>query len=392
MFKLFMCVLFSCLSFSAVALEDFKINGFGSFRASITESSGGDDPNPYTKKEGELNFKDNTIMGLQFTKNFDEKWSAIAQVVAEGADDFEIESRWAYLRYFATPEHTMTIGRLANPIFHKSVFDKINYAHDFERLPTAVYSGFDFSVIDGISLDSVFDFNPWTLKTKVVLGSWEGEVLVRDSYEELGLDRMIGLNLELNYDWLTVFVGAFQVKMEAKKFDETVLVPSISNGLEYARINGVSEEDINEFISRTTWDDKKGIYSFGGFEIDKNDWLLSGEVVNYGITKSSDGMNTNYFVSVGRRIGKATIRVHYDEINQSKNLYVSKGSDSQILKSINKQLVNELSAIEQKGAGINFRYDIKKNLAFKLGYYYGDNKKEEIGYFYNLSGGLDYVF
>ena len=121
-----------------------------------------------------MTFKDESLFALQARANLGDGLSATIQLMAEGVNEFEAEAKWAYLTYELNDQHSVSAGRFANPIFFQSQYEKVGFAHNYSRLPKAVYIGFDFSTIEGIALDSSFLLGDYSLDTKLLYGNWQG--------------------------------------------------------------------------------------------------------------------------------------------------------------------------------------------------------------------------
>ncbi|MET1254712.1 hypothetical protein ABVT43_06225 [Aliikangiella sp. GXAS 311] len=120
--------------------------------------------------------------------------------MSEGINDFEVEARWAYLSYELSDQHTLIAGKLVNPLFYQSEYEKVGYVHNFARLPKSVYFGFDFATIEGAAINSNFQLGEIDLATKVLYGSWRGEIFQAavNDYFEFGLNDMVSLSFELS--------------------------------------------------------------------------------------------------------------------------------------------------------------------------------------------------
>ena len=232
------------------ALAAIEFNGFGSVRATYANSDGPQAPFPYLK-EGEVDFKGESLFALQARADLADGLTATVQLFAEGRDDFDIEARWAYLSYELNDQHQVNIGKLVNPIFHQSEYEKVGYAHNFSRLPAAVYSDFDFSTIEGVSLNSQFSVldGEYTLETKLLYGNWSGEVFSPTVRADVpfGLDQVVSLNATLSGDWWKVFSGVFVAETDAEAFDQATILPIVQSGIDLATELGASANDIARF-------------------------------------------------------------------------------------------------------------------------------------------------
>ncbi|KNC65368.1 hypothetical protein AC626_23535 [Pseudoalteromonas rubra] len=140
---------------SFASYADVVFNGFASLRATAADSDGGTSPFETLEGTAISRFLTN-LFCASGTSGPGGGLSATVQLLAEGKGDFDAEARWAYVSYEINPQHTISMGRFANPSFYQSEYQNVGYTHNFGRLPKAVYIGFDFTTIEGVSLDSNF--------------------------------------------------------------------------------------------------------------------------------------------------------------------------------------------------------------------------------------------
>ncbi|REL36462.1 porin [Thalassotalea euphylliae] len=394
--KRYLTTVIAALMCSPHALAQIEFNGFGSVRASYSDSDEGAPPFTYLD-EGEVTFKGESLFALQARGELGEGLSATIQLFAEGREDFDVEARWAYLSYQINDIHQVHIGKLANPIFHQSEYEKVGYAHNFSRLPTAVYSNFEFATMEGISLNSQFSLadGDYTLDTKLSFGNWDGGLFLSAIGGEvpLALDQIISLNLTLSSDWWKVFAGVFGAEIQAEQFDQAVVLASVQPGIDLALAQGATTSDVNNFINGLGWHEKDGLYWFSGFGIDYNNILLDAEYVSYGVEESSDSTNEGWYVALGYRFNEFVITVHAEEqtqeIDYSEGL---SGVQSPTLLATGQTFIEVLGQPEFDAVGITLRYDFHPNAAFKVDYISGDHTRPDIGDYSIMSAGIDVVF
>ena len=202
------------------------------------------------------------MFAIQAQADLGENLSATVQLFADGQKDFDLEARWAYISYQLNDQHRLSAGRFANPIFHQSEYEKVGYAHNFARLPKAVYIGFDFSTVEGMALDSQFNFGDYNLQTKLLYGAWEGETFsaVTNSNVNFGLKDIMSFNASLSKDWWTLFAGAFTAEIDGATIDSGTVFPLATPGINLALANGATAAQVSDLKSRLQWDKKDGIY------------------------------------------------------------------------------------------------------------------------------------
>lgn len=376
-----------------LAIADVQWNGFASIRGTSANSDGNTSPFP-EYSEGEFSFKSESLFALQARTDLGDGLSATVQLYAEGKNDFDIEARWAYLSYEINDQHTVSAGRFANPIFHQSEYEKVGYAHNFSRLPKAVYIGFDFSTIEGIALDSQFNFDDVSLRTKVLYGSWFGDTYstVTNTYESFGLKDLFAVNANLAGDWWQVFGGVFTTTMDGAGIDQNVILPLAAPGIAYAKANGATQEQIDALVNAVTWDEKDGLYWFAGFSVDYNNFLVDFEYADYGVKDSSDMINQVWFTSLGYRFDKFVVTVHNEEYTQDiDNGYLSAVTHP-VLKMTGDSMTNAFGFRQFDGNGITLRWDFHPSAALKVDYFQGNDTRPTVGDYTITSIGVDLVF
>lgn len=380
----------TALAFPAVA--DINLNGFASIRATSTNSNGAD---PYPGfVDGEIDFKNESLFALQASADLGEKLSATVQLYSEGLKDFEVEARWAYLSYELSDQHRLSAGRFVNPLFHQSEYEKVGYAHDFSRLPKAVYFGFDFSTIEGIALDSQFSVGGLNAQTKALFGAWQGETfsVVTNSYVPFGMNNIMSFNGTLGGDWWSVFGGFFMSELDAQGIDQGVVFPLSSRGITAATANGATAAMVDDFKNKMSWDKKDGQYWFSGFSIDYNNWLVNYEMVDYIVKDSSDPRNQSWFLSLGRRFDKVVVNIHKEDFSQDTDYGFLNGVQHPVLLATGRGVFDAFAQREFDGYGISLRYDFHPSAALKVDYFDGTDTRSTVGDYQIVSIGVDLVF
>ncbi|WP_448563511.1 hypothetical protein [Thalassotalea ganghwensis] len=382
------------LLFTTTSYADITFNGFASIRATHNSTDGGNVPYNSFSDEGEISFKDESLFGLQGRAELSDGLSATIQLYAEGKNDFEVDARWAYLSYELNDAHQVNIGRFANPVFHQSEYEVVGYAHNFSRLPKAVYNGFEFSTVEGISLDSTFFIGDYTLTTKALYGNWDGSVFIAVVNKDvpLGFKDIFSFNATLSGDWWKVFAGGFITELDGRDFDQQAVFPAVNAFVDMAREGGASQSSINDFYHAIGWDTKDGLYSFAGFNINYNDWIVDFEYAYYGVDDSSDGYNDTWYFAVGRRFDDIVVTVHAEEFAQDTDFGVFDHLNNNFLRTVAENTQASLAAREFDGYGVSLRYDFHPSAAFKLDYFSGEDTRASVGDYSIISAGIDLVF
>lgn len=383
-----------CLALAPHTVQaDLKINGFASIHGVQTNTDGNLEPFPgYT--EGELDFKSESLFAIQAQADLGDNLSATIQLYADGQNDFDVEARWAYISYQFNDQHRLSGGRFANPIFHQSEYEKVGYAHNFARLPKAVYVGFDFATVEGAALDSQFNLGDYNLQTKLLYGAWDGSTFsaVTNNFVDFGLKDILSFNASLNKDWWTLFAGAFTAEIDGAIIDAGTIFPLATPGIRLAQANGATAAQVDVLKNRLSWDKKDGLYWFSGFAVDYNNWLVDYEYAHWLTKDSSDAPNTSWYIALGRRFDNFVLTIHHEDYAQQTDFGFLNGVTHPVLLATGRGIQTAFAAREFDANGITLRYDFHPSAALKVDYLRGKDTRPAVGDYSMLSFGVDLVF
>lgn len=173
---------------------DLNIYGFMSVGVGIL------DKNEVTIEgfEGEGNFKQDTLLALQISKQVNDKTTATGQLISRGTDDFKTEAAWAYLSYESDTDLTARMGRLRIPFFYYSEFLEVGYAYNWVRLPSDVYN-IPFSSFDGFDFTQRFSIGALDSSIQLNYGRLNDELTIFEEDYRSDLKNMVGLSLTSTY-------------------------------------------------------------------------------------------------------------------------------------------------------------------------------------------------
>jgi hypothetical protein len=141
------------------AAPTFNVRGFGSVGVVHSDYREADFTSSILKSEGSGATRDwsynlDSRVGAQLDVKYDKKWSAVVQVVLEQRYDHSYKPgvEWANVKYQATPDLALRVGRIALPIFLAADYRKVGYAYPWVRTPQEVYGGVPITNSDGADL------------------------------------------------------------------------------------------------------------------------------------------------------------------------------------------------------------------------------------------------
>jgi len=93
-----------------------------------------------------------TRLGLQLDLALSKRWSAVLQVVSEQDlnNSYRPRVEWANIKYQATPELALRVGRMALPMFLAAEYRKVGYVYPWVRPPVEGYGALPFTSSDGV--------------------------------------------------------------------------------------------------------------------------------------------------------------------------------------------------------------------------------------------------
>ena len=113
---------------SARAEIEYEWAGFGSVGAGLLDDDSINQANrlPHNLYDEDLQFDVDTRIGFQGTAFFNERLSATLQVVANSAEDDEVELEWAYLTYDLTLDKLEILWFYRSPFLSKYVAEPLH--------------------------------------------------------------------------------------------------------------------------------------------------------------------------------------------------------------------------------------------------------------------------
>ena len=163
----------ACAAFAhaddSMSKPDWSLQGFGSAGAAYSNNAESDYVTSLIKPDGvgasgRLSTNFDTRLGVQLNVTANAQWSAVLQVVSEQRlnHSYRPTVEWANIKYQATPDLALRVGRTALPMFLAADYRKVGYAFPWARTPVEVYGSIPLTSSDGI--DATYRFNRGALK------------------------------------------------------------------------------------------------------------------------------------------------------------------------------------------------------------------------------------
>jgi len=117
-------------------------------------------------------------LGAQLSVDLDKRWSAVLQVVSERnlQNSWKPVVEWANVKYQASPELSVRLGRIALPMFLAGDYRKAGYALPWVRPPVELYGALPISSSDGVDASYLWQAGGMKHTTQVFYGSTNREL------------------------------------------------------------------------------------------------------------------------------------------------------------------------------------------------------------------------
>jgi hypothetical protein len=121
-----------------------------------------------------------TNLGLQSTYQFTDQLSATAQVLTRQntSPTFTTELTWAFVKYRATDELNVRVGRVQLPTFLISDYQNVGYANTMMRPPVELYGQVPLEGTDGVDVNWQHAFGPAHVTVQAVAGTSSGKLFL----------------------------------------------------------------------------------------------------------------------------------------------------------------------------------------------------------------------
>lgn len=316
---------------SPAMADDININGFLSVGASMLD----DNKASIAGADNQGGFKQDTILGLQVSKQINETTSATGQLVSRGSDDYSTEAAWAFVTYAANDDLDLRMGRLRVPFFYYSDFLDVGYAFNWVRPPSEVYR-IPFSSIDGFDLTQRFSSGDIDGSVQFYYGRFDGPLEAGGVTYDADFRNFTGISLSTN-------MGDFGSRLSYNQADLIMT----QGGNELSVI-----PDFQMSGQKTTFIEAALTYDNG-----TNSVVAEWTQLDYGTASFLD--DSAWLVSYAHRLDDISLHATYTE---HKTSYES-GTNGAIQKSPAAGLGDEESSII---VGVRYDYDSSTALKFEI--------------------------
>jgi hypothetical protein len=301
-------------------------------------------------------------IGAQLDYAASARWSAVLQVVSEQRADntYRPAVEWANVKYQATPDLALRLGRIALPMFLAADSRKIGYTSPWVRPPVEVYGALPLPSSDGADLSWRWSAGKLRSVTQVLYGHAHLHVV---ETTRIKADHIAGLSDTVDAGALSVRASVLTSVLTLNK------ARPLFDGLDAFGPGG------DTLVTRYDTDHKRATLFSLGASYDPGQWFVMAEG---GRTRSDSflGKTTMLYTSAGYRWGALTpyagfARVRADVPIQDPGLALTGLAPPQTLagSALNAGLNDLLKSIPvQATASAGVRWDLQRNLALKFQY------------------------
>lgn len=345
------------LSAPAAAADEgvqFKFRGYGTLAATHFSEDDADFVGNIFQPDGagqtkSWSFEPDSVFGGQLDILFNDKLSAVLQVVAQHQydDTFRPRVEWANVKYQVTPDFSVRAGRIAAPSYLLSESRFVGYANPWLRPPVEAYSVLSITSNDGVDATYRNQIGSATNTFQ----AYYGTSTARLSTGKVESKPAWGFNDTVEMGSLTLRAGYTSVKLDAD-------IPST------APLFGGMAFLAPQLLDKYSLDNLDLSAVALGASYDTGTWFVMSELVEF----FGDGLlsdSTSWYVSGGYRFGAFTPYATYS----STKAHIDEENSGTLLDGGINQALAQFTPT-QHTTSIGMRWDFRKNMALKTQYDY----------------------
>ncbi len=231
-------------------------------------------------------------LGAQLDLRLNRQWTAVLQVVSEQGLDNSYRPRieWANVKYQATPDLALRLGRIALPMFLAADYRKVGYAYPWIRPPVEIYNSLAFTSSDGVDASWRWSVGPVRNASQLFYG--RDKVSLGEGLDAYG--RGI-LGFSNTSDWGALSLRANLIRAEST----TGIGEQLFRAFEAAGPAG------SAIAQRYRIDHKLATIASVGLNYDPGNWFLMAEASRTR-TETLLGSTRSAYASAGVRLGSFT--------------------------------------------------------------------------------------
>jgi hypothetical protein len=363
----------------------FSLRGFGTFGAVAADVRLADYVGNAFQPDGagfngERSADIDSKLGVQVDARFSERWSAVVQVVAQHRFDgsYTPQIEWANLKFQATPEFSLRVGRTVADQFMFSDARLVSYISPWVRPPQEVYGMMPLTNKDGVDIE--YRFGDGALRDTVRASYGQSTLQVPGRVKDGEVDGrdFFDLNNTLAYGPLSLRLGYSSARGDYRSADLNELFGGFTSfGQAVSAIPGLAATGARAFelVERYQLTDFPFSLVTVGASYDREAWLFMAEwasVDSSGLVLDASA----WYATGGYRIGQFTPYLTYAQLRTERpneSGIATTGLPpplAQAAAALNAGLGAALAhaASAQDSIAFGIRWDWRSNAAFKAQY------------------------
>jgi hypothetical protein len=255
-------------------------------------------------------YRDFNKLGFRMDVDMKDNLTFTAQVLAQGAENYDPTFDWIFATYQIHPEVAISAGRIRVPVFMYSDYIDTSYAYQWIEPPIAVYNlaQTPFRSIEGIKLAYTTNMGDWT--SELLLWGGKGE----DDFTESGVDAdliledSLGAAWTVGYDWLSLR-GFYFMADSSLDITTNTNVNALMGGLdslETAISIGSGGAKNPDFDDALLWENDPGEFYGLGISMDFESFFIISEVTRIDVKGKESNLVAptldSYYITGGVRL------------------------------------------------------------------------------------------
>lgn len=270
-----------------VQASDIKLSGFLSVGGGMVDD---EDKLSYNGLSEEDFTIKNNILGLQVTGTISDKLTATGQFIARSANNYQVNSEWAYLTYKVSDSSKIRAGRLRTPFYMYSDFLDVGYAYSWISPPREVYY-LPFNNIDGVDFYTSNSLGSFDTTFQAYFGSFDDELELGGSLAQANTRNQMGVAGTFGKDWWNLRAAYHRADLTI----ESASLTTLANTLRQFNFAANADKVLMD-------DDSVNFIELGG-TIDTGTFVAAAEHIELDATDSFLGKNVREYVMLGIRSG-----------------------------------------------------------------------------------------
>lgn len=266
------------LAESSWAEEKFKFSGFGTLGLAISDS----DTHGYRRDvrsdvgvfSGDIDFKNNSLLGLQLDAQLTERLDFSSQIILRDLpkSTFNRYLTQAFFRFNASPNWSFRAGRMAPDLFLMTEYRDIGFSYPWAAPPSEVYGIVPNRHFDGVDATYSTKMANGTLSTKLFTGKTEGDVSTTETLEKISLDNIQGVSVTYdNFNWsIQAKISRAQI---AQEIQGTQLISQ-----QLLLLPDFIWPNASSFNEKLKFEDERLYYASVNGRYAVNNWTFNGEL------------------------------------------------------------------------------------------------------------------